>query len=164
MDTLTQDVRYACRSLLKHPGLSAVILMTLTLGIGANTTVFSFVYGMMLRPLGYPEEERLVNICDVCPAEGESCSTVSIPDFVDWQEQSSSFADMGICATANVNLVGGDHPEDVPNGAWYAYKVSVDKGGYMAFPYGATNAVYSTDVENIGSILKCEITDVDEMN
>jgi len=113
VDTLTQDVRYAFRSLLKHPGLSAVIIVTLSLGIGANTTVFSFVYGMMLRPLGYPEEDRLVNICDVCPAEGESCSTVSIPDFVDWQEQSSSFAGMGICVYANVNLAGGDHPEEV---------------------------------------------------
>jgi putative ABC transport system permease protein len=104
----------------KNPGFTAVVVLTLALGIGANTTVFSVVNGMWLKPLGYPEPGRLVclfaanpRLMAASPTEGWDRSNVSANDFVDWREQSRSFVDMGICRYTSCNLTGGDHPERV---------------------------------------------------
>lgn len=113
MSVLVQDLRYAFRTLAKQPGFTAVIVLTLALGIGANTAVFSFVYGMLLKPLGYPQEEQLFALFTANPTQGWSRANVSIADYRDWREQSTCFADMGICSHSSYNLAGGDRPEHV---------------------------------------------------
>ena len=120
MGALRQDLRYAFRTLLKRPGFTAVVVLTLALGIGANTAVFSVVHGMWLKPLGYPEADRLVylfaanpRLMAANPTEGWDRSNISANDFVDWRKQSRSFVDMGICRYTSYNLTGGDRPERV---------------------------------------------------
>ncbi|MHC4696216.1 MAG: ABC transporter permease [Planctomycetota bacterium] len=120
MGNLLQDLQYAFRTLLKRPGFAAVVVLTLALGIGANTAVFSVVHGMWLKPLGYPEPDKLVylfaanpRLMAANPTEGWDRSNISANDFADWRKQSRSFVDMGICRYASYNLTGGDRPERV---------------------------------------------------
>jgi predicted lysophospholipase L1 biosynthesis ABC-type transport system permease subunit len=98
MRGLIQDIRYGLRVLAKSPGFAAVAVITLALGIGANTTVFSFLHGMLLKPLSYPDEDRLVFVCGAKPSAGWERSTISIPDYIDYREQSRSFVHMGVYA------------------------------------------------------------------
>ena len=91
MTTLIQDLRYGLRTLAKNPGFTAVALLALALGIGANTAIFSVVNGVLLRPLPYPEPARLMIIYEKTDF-GES--SVSYPDFLDWQRENHSFAGM----------------------------------------------------------------------
>ncbi|UCC30368.1 MAG: ABC transporter permease, partial [Phycisphaerales bacterium] len=111
MHSLFQDIRYSSRTCLRNPGFTAIVVATLALGIGANTTVFSFVYGMLLKPLGYPDEDRLVYVCSAKPAMGWQRSTVSIPDYVDWREQNASFVDMGVYGGSSRTITGVDRPQ-----------------------------------------------------
>ncbi|HNQ22623.1 MAG TPA: ABC transporter permease [Phycisphaerae bacterium] len=120
MSALLRDLRYAVRSLAKRPGFAAVILVTLALGIGANTAVFSIMNGMLLRPLPYPQPDRLVGLftanptlAAAQPTEGWDRSNVSANDFMDWREQSDSFVEMGVCRYTSYNLTGADRPERV---------------------------------------------------
>lgn len=113
MRTIIQDLRFAMRMFVKSPGFTAIVVATLALGIGVNTTVFSFVYGMLLKPLGYPDEDRLVHICGAKPAMGWQRSTVSIPDYVDWREQNASFVDMGVYGGSSRTITGVDRPQRV---------------------------------------------------
>src|SRR5215471_338728 len=89
LDDVRRDLRYAFRSLRRTPGFSAVAILTLALGIGASTVVFSFVNGVLLKPLNYPDGERLVTISPVF--RGQSI-TVTPGDFLEWQAQSQSFS------------------------------------------------------------------------
>jgi putative ABC transport system permease protein len=120
VSNVLQDLRYAVRTLAKRPGFTAVVVVTLAIGIGACTAVFSIVNGILLRPLGYPEADRLVGIFSANatlqaaqPTEGWDRSNVSANDFVDWRARSRSFIDMGICTYTSYNLTGGDRPERV---------------------------------------------------
>lgn len=85
---LIQDVRYGCRMLRRNPGFTLVVIVTLALGIGMNAAVFSFVNAVLLRPLPYPNPERLVWLTTYQEANAEMVST---PDFLDWREQAQSF-------------------------------------------------------------------------
>lgn len=105
------DLRYALRSLSKQPGFTAVAVLTLALGIGANTAVFSVVYGVLLRALPYPESERLVRLYE--GGEGER-GTVSPPDFVDWRGQATSFEAMVAFHGDRVTLTGAGEAEELP--------------------------------------------------
>lgn len=88
---MIKDVRYAIRTLLKRPGFLVVALSTLALGIGATTAMFTVVNSVLLRPLQFPEPERIVLLESVNPHLGITRSNMSVPDVVDWQQQSQSF-------------------------------------------------------------------------
>ena len=107
MERLWQDIRFALRSLRRSPGHTAAALLALALGIGANTAIFSVVYGVLLEPLPYPSPERLVMLIDANPSRGFDRFTSSPPNFVDWRAQSRSFAGMAAMTRANPSLTGG---------------------------------------------------------
>src|SRR5262245_58736183 len=92
MHTLWQDLRYGSRMLLKQPGFTLIAVLTLALGIGANTSIFSLIYAVMLRPLPFAEPERLVTIAETHPAVPRL--EVAAPDFNDWRQQAQSFSEM----------------------------------------------------------------------
>jgi len=88
-----RDLKYASRTLRKHPGFAAVVIITLALGIGANTAIFSFVNAVILNPLPFPDSDRLVVISQT-NNEGNEVS-VSLLNFQDWQARSRSFDELG---------------------------------------------------------------------
>ena len=95
MQTLTQDIVYALRTLAKSPGYAAVTILTLALGIGANTAIFSVVNGVMLKPLGYPHPERLMFITSTFPGLGFDRFWVSLPEWAEFKERNRSFQGVG---------------------------------------------------------------------
>src|SRR5260370_20417702 len=113
MGNLWQDIRYGVRSLLKRPGFVVIAVMTLALGIGANTAMFTVVNAVLLRPLSYPEPERLVVFDGINPGRGITLSNMSVPDFVDWQNQNQTFEHMAGFIAGGAFLVSGDQPERV---------------------------------------------------
>ena len=113
MEILYKDIRYAIRSLLRKPGFVAIAVITLGLGIGANTAMFTVVNAVLLRPLSFPESEQLVFLEGVNPDKGITQSNVSIPDIVDWQKQSQSFESIAGYVVGGVLLTSGDETERV---------------------------------------------------
>ena len=111
MDTLLQDIRYGVRVLLKSRGLSAVALIALMLGIGANTAIFSVVNAVLLKPLPYPEPERLVKINEKSP-QFDSMS-IAYPNFLDWRDRNQSFDEIAAYRREGFNVTGGDTPEHI---------------------------------------------------
>ena len=111
MQTLWQDLRYGARTLLKKPGFTLVAVITLALGIGANAAIFSVINSVLLRPLPYPQPERLVWIWGTNPSADIKQETASLPDFVDWKAQSQSFAAMGGFTSFSPILTGSGEPE-----------------------------------------------------
>ena len=107
---LWQDLRYSARMLRKRPGFTLVAVLTLSLGIGANTAMFSVVNAVLLRPLPFPEPERLMLV------EARNPDNFAAPDFRDLAMQNHSFSHLGAYFNATFNLVGGSEPERV-NGA-----------------------------------------------
>src|SRR5262245_9894797 len=114
MDTLRHDLRYAVRMLLRQPGMTATILLTLALGIGANTAVFSVVYAVLLRPLPYENPDRLAMVWEKRPREGVFDNTVSPADFLDWSRLNTSFATMAGYAATTADLTGVGEPVQLP--------------------------------------------------
>jgi predicted permease len=109
-DDLRQDIRFAVRSLLRVPAFAAVTILTLALGIGANTAIFSIVNGVILRPLGYPKPEQLMYLTTQFPAFGFDQFWVSPPEYFEFRELNQSFAAVGAYTTGEVNLTAGDRP------------------------------------------------------
>jgi putative ABC transport system permease protein len=112
METLLQDVRYGARVLLKHKGFTAVAVLTLALGIGANTAIFSVVNELLLRPLPYRDAERVVMLWEVTP-EGRRQNTTSRANFIGWREQTTVFESMAAFSDQRLNLTGAGEPEEV---------------------------------------------------
>src|SRR5579859_4789847 len=108
MFTLLHDVRYALRLLLKSPGFTAIAILTLALGIGANTAIFSVVNGVLLRPLPFRDPSRLVLI-----AERSSFPLISTSyeNYLDWRDQSHSFESMEATRGGTITLTGAGEPE-----------------------------------------------------
>jgi putative ABC transport system permease protein len=101
MDTLFQDLRYGSRTLLKNPGFTLVALLTLALGIGVNTAIFSVVYSVLLRPLPYPDAERLV------------VTGISVPDYRDLKDAGGAFDETAIWASNQYTVKDGGEPEQL---------------------------------------------------
>ena len=110
MDRLRQDVRFALRALLKSPLVTGLAVLSIAIGIGANAAIFSAVDVFMLRPLPYPEEDRLVRVFGTNEVQGWTDAGVSIPDFLDWQAGSRTL-ELAAYEGVGVNLSGGDRPE-----------------------------------------------------
>ncbi|HEY7476159.1 MAG TPA: ABC transporter permease [Vicinamibacterales bacterium] len=104
MDILRKDVLYAIRSLVRQPGFTLVTVLTLALGIGANTAVFSVVNGVLLRPLGYPQPEELEYITSQFPSLGFTQFWVSLPEFVEFRDHNRSFSSVGAYTVGAANL------------------------------------------------------------
>src|SRR5262245_37153824 len=105
------DLKFASRQLLKNPGFTAVAVLTLALGIGANTAIFSVVNGVLLKPLPYEDPGRLVQIFEE-PSKG-SRNAVSGGAFKDWKEHGTSLEEISVISGADMNLTGGERPERV---------------------------------------------------
>lgn len=117
IETLLQDLRYGARILRKNPGYAIVAIITLALGIGANTAIFSVVNTVMLRPLPYPDADRLVLLSEFAKTQGRiDAMSVSWQDYLDWRRQTRSFEYLGVYRGQGVNLTGMDHAERL-NGA-----------------------------------------------
>ena len=115
MNTLFQDIRYGLRLLLKNKSFAAVAILALALGVGANTAIFSLVNGVLLRPLPFPNAERIVYFEGKNPTQGINDSNISYPDFVDWSQQTNLFAAAAAFYTSSSNLAAdGAEPERVP--------------------------------------------------
>jgi len=111
MNTLLQDMRYALRVLAKSPGFTAIAVLTLALGIGANTALFSVVNGVLLNPLPYPHPNQLVEVAEVDPPFSES--SISYPNFLDWARLNHSFASLAAYRQNDFNLTGRGEAERV---------------------------------------------------
>jgi putative ABC transport system permease protein len=112
IETLFQDLRYGARALAQHKGFTLVAVLTLALGIGANTAIFSVVNELLLRPLPFPDAERLVMLWEVSP-EGRHQNTTSRANFKSWGDQSKSFDGMAAFSDQRLNLTGAGDPEEV---------------------------------------------------
>ena len=112
MPTLLQDLRYGLRMLARNPGFTAVAVVTLALGIGANTAMFSVVNAVLLEPLPYKDASRLVTLWETHTAFGSSGpGAVTDPDYVQWREQNQVFEDVGAFHGETSNLTGVGEPE-----------------------------------------------------
>ena len=107
---LLQDVRFAVRMLRKHPAFTAVATLALALGIGASTTIFSVVHGVLLRPLPFVDPDRIVELSET--AEGRLL-TISPPNLIDWKAQNRSFETIGAYNDGRTTLTGGFEPEEL---------------------------------------------------
>ena len=110
MDTLLQDLRFSLRSLAKSPGFTLVAVLTLALGIGANSAIFSVINAVLLKPLDYREPERLVFIHSQFPTLDFDKFWISPPEYRDLQEHARSFSRIGAWRTGTASLSGIDSP------------------------------------------------------
>ena len=115
MDHLTKDLKHGIRSLLKHPGFTVIAVITLALGIGANTAIFSLVNAVLLKPLPFPDAERLVMVYEDEANIGVPLSDPAPGTFADWKAQQSVFEDMAVFNWTQLNLTGDGEPEKVPS-------------------------------------------------
>jgi putative ABC transport system permease protein len=110
MHALVSDVRFAGRLLVKQPGVTIVALLTLAIGIGGNTAIFSAVDALLLRPLPYPEPDRLVKVWEKRPAEGVLDNVVAPADFIDWARMNTVFEEMAAYTAITADLTGVGEP------------------------------------------------------
>ncbi|MBI2513385.1 MAG: ABC transporter permease [Opitutae bacterium] len=108
MHTLIQDVRFGVRTLLKNPGFSLVALLTLALALGANTAIFSFVDGVLLKPLPYPDADRIVRVLEAPPGGGRN--GISTLNYLDWARDNRSFEFIAARTGGSATLTGSDEP------------------------------------------------------
>src|SRR5262245_38328679 len=113
LESLIQDLRYGARMLFKQPGFTAIATLTLALGIGANITIFSVVNAVLLRPLPYPDADRLVFLWSEAPAQNFRERASAYANVADWREQNKSFENIAASDPTVVTLTGGAEPEQV---------------------------------------------------
>jgi putative ABC transport system permease protein len=108
MQTLLQNLRFSLRMLAKNPGLTFTVLLTLALGIGANTAIFTVDYATLLAPMPYPEPDQLVMVWSKIQTYHNS---VSAGDFTDWKRQSTAFQDLNAFSGSGFNIATKDQPQ-----------------------------------------------------
>jgi len=111
MAAIIQDLRYALRMLVKNPGFTTVAVVTLALGIGANTALFSVVNGVLLRPLPFPEPAQLVQISESKPNFDRG--SISYPNYLDWRKDNNTFSSLAVCRPYSFILTGTGDSEQV---------------------------------------------------
>jgi len=117
VEDLWQDLRYGLRSMLRNPAFSSIALITLALGIGANTAIFSVVNGVLLRPLNYPDPDRLMMVNGTSLQSSQEMTPLCEADFLDWKARNKVFANIAGFSTNRFNYTGGETPEQI-DGAW----------------------------------------------
>src|SRR4030081_537642 len=113
MSGIFQDLRYAVRQLRKSPGFTAVAVITLTLGIGANTAIFSIVNSVLIRPLPYVNANRLVMVWERQTGNEEIRNVTSPATFLNWKERNTVFEKLAACFNGSAVLTGGNTPEQL---------------------------------------------------
>lgn len=108
--SMISNVNYSIRQILKQPGFAVAVVLTLALGIGANSAIFSMINGMMLQPLPYPDGEDLVMIHNTYPMNGLDTAGVSIPDYIDRRERTDTFESTALFTWEGMNLTSTDQP------------------------------------------------------
>jgi putative ABC transport system permease protein len=111
MGDLRQDIRFGIRMLVRHPTVTVISVITLALGIGATTAVFSLVDATLLTPLPFDQPHELVMLFSAKPSAGWTTMTISLPDFRDWAAEDSIIEEAGILTRAPVNVMGTEHPD-----------------------------------------------------
>src|SRR5678815_3272380 len=111
MDSIIKDIRYGVRGLLKHRGFTAIVVITLALGIGASTAIFSVVNSVVLRRLPYHNADRIIAIQELNPAGKRT--QVTSANFLDWRAQSTAFEHLAAIKTTTANLALSDHAERI---------------------------------------------------
>src|SRR5215831_6534524 len=109
LETLLQDARYSLRTMRKNPGFTLVAVLTLMLGIGANTAIFSVVNGVLLNPLPFPQPEQLVALYQRNTQFTEA--SIPYPNYLDWRRENRSFSDLAAYRHDDFNLTGMGEPE-----------------------------------------------------
>jgi putative ABC transport system permease protein len=112
METLTKDIRYAIRSLMRYPAFTLIAVVTLALGIGANTAIFSVVNALLLRSLPFTEPDKLMQVWEVSIKQDKR-RDVSYPNFADWRDQNQSFQQIAAYSDRTFNLTGEVEPERI---------------------------------------------------
>jgi len=111
MESLTRDLRFAARALLKHPTVFAVAVLSLALGIAANTTIFAAIDAFLIRPIPVPEADRILQVWSTNPERGWREVSVSPPDYLDWVRESRTM-ELAASTGGSLNLAAsGDRPE-----------------------------------------------------
>jgi len=113
MANFKNDVRYAVRSLAKRPAFTLIAMITLALGIGANTSIFSTINALLLKPLPFPNLDRVVALWDSVPSRGVERNEVAVANYLDWRAQNTTFEQLAIYRWWSTNLTGSDSPERV---------------------------------------------------
>src|SRR6266702_6313286 len=108
MGTVWQDLRYSLRILTKSPGFTTIAILTLALGIGANTALFSVVNGVLLNPLPFPNPDQLVAV--YAKSSNFQESSIAYPNFLDWQKDNHSFASLSAFRSDDFNMPGVGEP------------------------------------------------------
>src|SRR5215471_4997574 len=129
MATLINEIRCCVRSLLKQKGFTLIAVITLALGIGANTAIFSVVNAVLLRPLPFKDPDRLVLVWERRANSGTADIPISAHEFAAWRERSHSFEAMALLQPDTVNLIGRGDPVSVT-----AARISVDFAPVLGIP------------------------------
>ena len=113
METLWQDIKYGIRMLARSPGFTAVAVLTLALGIGANTAIFSVVEAVLLRPQPFEQPERLAMVWEANPSRNRAINVINPGNFLDWREQNTVFEQMAAFLDTTANLTNVEDPEEL---------------------------------------------------
>jgi putative ABC transport system permease protein len=166
-----QDLRYACRSLLKSPGFTAVAIITLTLGIGANSAIFSLVDTLLIRPLPFADPGRTLLVWQANPSKGYPKAPVTAGDFRDWRDRNSVFDHIAAVSFNSLIYTGGQRPERIRAGvvsadffpalgvnalAGRAFRPDEDRPGYdqvAVLSYRVWNRLFGSDPGIIGQTI-----------
>src|SRR5215510_10393432 len=115
MQTFIQDLRYGARMLFKNSGFTLIAMLTLALGIGANTAIFSLTNALVLRPFDFPDLDRLVMVSGTMSQQGGEFAGMTPADYADLRRQQTAFVDLAAYQHSNATLTGMGEPERVQN-------------------------------------------------